>query len=263
MRRLLAVCFTFALSLSLLAPRLAAANFKLYMKDGDFQLVREYQVEGDRVKYYSVERSDWEEVPVELVDVKRTEAETAARKETLEKVSKDIDDEATAAREQRREINKIPQDPGVYRLEDEKLRIFKMADWHVHNSKGRTALKLLTPIGQLIPGKGTLEIPGEHSANIVTKDDRPEFFLQLNQLESFAIVKLTPQKDVRIVERLTTEITKEITEERDLVEIFSKQLSENGLYKIWPQDSLAKGEYAVIEYTEGKLNPQIWDFRIP
>ena len=47
-----------------------------------------------------------------------------------------------------------------------------------------------------------------------------------------------------------------------VVQVFTKQLSDNGLYKIWPQDPLEKGEYAVIEYTEGKVNPQIWDFRI-
>jgi hypothetical protein len=254
MHRLLFVFFTFALWL-------AAANFKLYMKDGDFQLVREYRVEGDRVKYYSVERSDWEEVPADLVDLKRTNAETEARKEILEKQSKEIADEEAAAREIRSEIQKIPRDPGVYRLEDNQLRIFKGADFSVHNSKGRSALKVLTPVGPLISGKSTLEIPGEHSPNVV-KDDRPEFFIQLAQFESFAMIKLTPQKDFRIVERLTTDIAKQTTEQRELVETFTKQLSDNGLYKIWPQDSLTKGDYAVIEYTEGKINPQIWDFRI-
>ena len=38
-----------------------AANLKLYLKDGSFQVVREYQVQTDRVRYYSIERSDWEE----------------------------------------------------------------------------------------------------------------------------------------------------------------------------------------------------------
>jgi hypothetical protein len=57
-------------------------------------------------------------------------------------------------------------------------------------------------------------------------------------------------------------VTKESAEARDLVPTFTKQLSENGLYKIWPQDPLGKGEYAIVEYTEGKINTQIWDFRI-
>ena len=76
MRKLLFVVLVFGITLS-------AANFKLYLKDGGFQLVREYTVEGDRVKYYSVDRSDWEEIPADLVDLKRTDAEAGARKSAL------------------------------------------------------------------------------------------------------------------------------------------------------------------------------------
>jgi hypothetical protein len=57
-------------------------------------------------------------------------------------------------------------------------------------------------------------------------------------------------------------VVKEMEEHRTTVETFTKQLSDNGLYKIWPQDPLPQGEYAVIEYTEGKANAQVWDFRI-
>ena len=248
--------------IALLAVPLFAANTKLYMKDGDFQLVREYQVEGDRVRYYSIERGDWEEIPVELIDLKRTTAESEARKETVEKQARAADEEDQEARAQQAEIRKIPVDPGVYRLENGELRIFKMADWRVKNSKGRQALKVLTPIGPVLTTKSTMEIPGEYSQNVV-KETAPEFFLQLAQLESFGIVKLTTQKGVRVVENLTTlPGNAETTEERQAVEIFSRQLTQNGLYKIWPQNPLAPGEYAVIEYVEGKLNTRIWDFRV-
>src|ERR1700733_8699286 len=254
MRKLLFVLLVFGITLS-------AANFKLYLKDGSFQLFREYTVEGDRVKYYSVDRSDWEEIPADLVDLKRTDAETGARKSSLEIQQKQDDEEKAAAREIRQEILKIPRDPGTYRLEDGQLRIFKAAEGSVHNAKGRNVLRALSPI-PLIPGKATLEIPGERSSEAV-KDHEPEFYLQLSEFESFGMVKLTPQKGVGGVERITIEpVTKETAEERDKVEIFTKQLSENGLYKIWPQDPLEKGEYAIVEYTEGKINAQIWDFRI-
>src|ERR1700683_4986259 len=51
---------------------------KLMLKDGTFQLVREYHVEGDRVRYYSIEQSQWDEMPESLVDwdaTKKVEAE--------------------------------------------------------------------------------------------------------------------------------------------------------------------------------------------
>ena len=126
----------------LFATGLTAANQKLYLKDGDFHMVREYEVDGDRVRYYSVERSDWEEMPVALVDLKRTEAEAGERKAVLEKQSQEVEDEAAAVREVRAEIRKIPQDPGVYRLENGELRILPIVDSIVRNEKGMNERKL-------------------------------------------------------------------------------------------------------------------------
>jgi hypothetical protein len=64
MRRVLVALFVLAFSAF-------AGNVKLYLKDGGYQLVREYQVQTDRVRYYSVERSQWEEMPLDLVDPNR------------------------------------------------------------------------------------------------------------------------------------------------------------------------------------------------
>jgi hypothetical protein len=142
------------------------------------------------------------------------------------------------------------------------LRIFKEIDSVVHSEKGRNTLKRLSPI-PVFQGKSTLEIAGEHSENVISGEDRPEFFLQVFSFESFALVKATPQKGVRVLEKVSLEpITKTVTEERTTVEIFQKELADTGLFKIWPQEPLEKGEYAVVEYTEGKMNQRVWDFRI-
>src|ERR1700681_1275043 len=63
------------LALSILVLTLWAANVKLYMTDGSYHIVREYQVQSDRVHFYSVERSQWEDIPLDLVDLKRTVGE--------------------------------------------------------------------------------------------------------------------------------------------------------------------------------------------
>src|SRR5271168_5248115 len=111
------------LILLLLALPLCAANIKLYLKDGDFHLVREYHVEGDHVRFYSLDIGDWDEMPVSLIDLKRTEAESAQLKVASDKQAKELSDEEDAAREARAEIKRIPRDPGLYRLENDQLRV--------------------------------------------------------------------------------------------------------------------------------------------
>lgn len=254
MRRLLVTLLALALSGW-------AANLKLYLKDGSVHIVREYQVEPDRVRFYSVERSQWEEIPLDLVDLKRTQTEAAERQEALEKEAKIVSAEERVERQMEREVSRIPQDPGVYWLEGNQAKVLKVAESTVHTNKGRSVLKVLSPV-PIVSGKGTLELTGTHSANVFTNPEQ-EFYIQLSDVERFGIAKVTPKGAVRIVENLTfMPVTKETVEEPDLVEIFQKQLTPDGLYKIWSKEPLPAGEYAVIEYTAGKLNIQVWDFAI-
>lgn len=252
MRKLLAALVIFATGAF-------AANLKLYLNDGTYQLAREYSVKGDRVRFYSVERSDWEEIPVALVDLKRTETETAERKTKLEQEAKVLSAEDKAERDLENEVMRIPQTPGTYYLTGNETKRIAPAESKVHTNKGRSILKVMAPI-PIVSGKATVEIDKERSQNVLT-NPQPELYIQLETLERFGIVKLRPEKGVRVVEKVTTvPVTKEIVEEPEEVEIFRKQLTQNGLYKIWPTNPLEPGEYAVVEFTPGKLNMQIWDF---
>jgi len=91
-----------------------ARNYKLYMKDGEYHVVREHKVEGDRVRFYSVERSEWEEIPVALADLDRTSREVADEESARKEEMAILAAEDKAEREMRREIERIPQEPGVY-----------------------------------------------------------------------------------------------------------------------------------------------------
>ncbi len=252
----------FLILLLLACSGLAAATFKLYLADGTFHMVREYKVNGDRVKYYSTERGDWEEIPTELVDLKKTEGERGDKAAKVAETARLISEEDKAVRAQQEEVLKIPQDPGVYLLEDGKtLRIFKLAESTYHTNKGRAILAKMVPV-PLVPGKGTVEIAEPHSLNVV-KEDRPDLYVQLSAEEHFGIVKLTPHGSVRIAEKVSVlQVVGEAEEVVEPVEIFRKQLTESGLYKIWPKEAMAPGEYAVIQYLPGKLNAQFWDFAI-
>lgn len=251
------------LILFLLTALLALANIRLYLKDGDYQLVREYKVEGDRVRYYSVERGDWEEIPLELVDLKKTEGEARRRDETLKQEAADLAAEEKAEREAAREVARVPQEQGVYLVDGADLKLIPAAESKfVGQSKKRSILKVVSPI-PIVSGKGTLEIDGEHSPNIVGTD-KPEFYIRLSQEERFGIIRLADRKGNRVVEQITiVPVSKEIIEEQIEVQVFRHQAGDQ-LYKIWPMKSLEAGEYAVVEYTpatEGNLRVQVWDFQ--
>ena len=74
---------------------LSADTIKLYLKDSSYQMVREYHVEGDRVRLYSTDRDEWEEMPAALVDLEKTKAEISER-ETIRKEN----EAANAAKDQ-------------------------------------------------------------------------------------------------------------------------------------------------------------------
>jgi hypothetical protein len=240
-----------------------AANTRLYLKDGTYQIAREYKVEGDRVRYFSTERDAWEEIPTDLVDLKRTVTEARQLEESTREEAKAQAEEDKAEREVREEVAKIPVEPGVYRVLGKELKTMPLGESKVVGDKKRSILKAMSPI-PIVSGKGTLELDGEHSKNLVD-DNLPEFYIRLAAEERFGLIRLGQHKGNRIVEELTIiPVSKEILEKQDEVEIFRRQVGDN-LYKIWPKKPLEPGEYAVVEYTaatSGTINLQTWDFSL-
>src|SRR5579871_3419021 len=248
-------------SFLLLASAAFGENLRLYLKDGDFQATRDnYQVMSDRVRYYSTERGEWEEIPLELVDLDRTKKEAASRQEALAADSKAEAEEDAAILAEEKKITQIPKEPGAYYINGDDLVTMKPAEGKYVSDKKRTVLKVLSPI-PLVPGRGTVEIDGE-SAALRVADARPEFYFRLANEERFEIIKLTPKKGARVVEDVRIQpVINEAEEKQQKVPTFKKAEADL-LFKIWPEKTLEPGEYALIEYTECKVELQVWDFRV-
>ena len=237
---------------------LSAANIKLFLKDGTYQLAREYKVEGDRVSFLSVDRGEWEEIPLSLVDLAKTQALIKEREEAAREETVTIKEEEKALKEARREVLRVPKEEGVYLVDGDKVTPVKVGESKIVTNKRRSVLKALSPL-PMVTGKATVELDGPHSPT-GTAEREPQFYIRLSADERFGIIRMGAHKGNRVVEKLTIiPVTKETVEEPDLVETFRKQVGDQ-VYKIWPAKPMEPGEYAVVEYTEGKVNIQVWDF---
>ena len=248
----------------LAAALLFGETFKLYLKDGSYHLVSQYQVEPDRIRYYSTERGEWEEIPKDLVDLAKTEQQRKAKDEKAAEEARAQDEEERAEREFRREIASIPMETGAYFKQAGQIKTVPAAEYQIVTDRKRKAIQVLSPV-PLIPGKASVVIKGEHSSFLI-KEDRPEFYLRLAKEERFGIVRLSPKKNARIVENISIiPVSKEAVENRNQMDTFEQQLAD-GLYKVWPEKPLTPGEYALIEFagSEDKddIELLIWDFAI-
>ncbi len=247
----------------LTALLLFADTFKLYLKDGTFHLTREYQRQGDRIRYYSTERGEWEEIPVELVDLDKTEGERNHKSEQAAKQLRAEDEEDKAERALRQEIASIPMDPGAYYKRGEKVEQLPASDYQVITDKKRKALQVLSPV-PLVPGKAVVIIKGDH-ANFVVNDARPEFYFRQSKGQRFGILKVTPtKKNTRVVENVSiAPVVKQAEEERKEMKTFVQDMG-NDLFKIWPENPLTPGEYAIVQFADTEdgtdIELVIWDF---
>jgi hypothetical protein len=247
------------LILTLSAPSWAA--FKLYLTDGGYQLVNQYEVKPDRVRFLSAERGEWEEIPLDLVDIKKTEGERQSRTDALKQEAALIKAEDEAVRAAEREIASVPKEPGVYVLRNGKPDAITRAEVNLVTPKGRNILKKIAPI-PIISGKSTLELTGAEATFTVT-DPKQQFYFRLDKEELMVLVKASKTKKAgRVVQTWNRlPVVDVIEESQDQVEIFQRQVTDD-LFQLWPKEPLEPGQYAWLQYGPGKGNTQVWDFTL-
>ena len=244
---------------------------KLILTDGTFQLAREYSVEGDRVRYWSVERSQWEEIPTSLVDwdaTHKSEAEQVSRDSELKaknraselaQHTKDIDVDRSL------EIKPglfLPDAVGFYALDRNKLvREMKQSEAVVKGSTGREVEKIISGVS-LIPSKKTMEIPGEHAA-IRLATAEPEFFMRPadSREPRFRLLRAQIKGGHRLIDSISIHFTGEEKHNATDIEI-QTWTPASGVFRYTVDQRLEPGEYAFVEMTDEGINGYVWDFGV-
>lgn len=238
------------------------APTKLYLQGGGDLLVSEYEVLEDRVRYYSSERSQWEEIPLEMVDLERTRKAEERREQRLEALRRESSRERAAERKARTELHNVPIEDGVYHYLNDSATAMTLAEVQTDSSGKRGFLKIISPI-PVVAGKNTLFIEGARSGFVV-EEDKPVFYIRQPVLSHFGLLRLRSEEKKK--RRVAQEIeiiphSKELVEEQEEIEVFRQQLAP-GVYRVWPVRPLPPGEYAVFDFTPGEMSLRVWDFSL-
>ena len=260
---------------------------RLILKDGSYQIATKWELKGDRVRFYSAERSGWEEIPESLVDWDATnqyERDRAAGKDTPEAIA--LDKELQEAREEEESKSphvapglRLPPEGGVYALDtylsSPELLPLDQSSGEINKHTTHNILRgVINPIGG---SKHTIELPGPRSkvqvhaalpsvyvnvdSSAETAEDEKSKGLEL-PWDRFRIVRAQVKGDKRIVGEIKTAVYGKSSQQQELAPATAEQLGE-GWVKLTPKAPLEAGEYAVVEML-GKqgMNSYVWDFGV-
>jgi hypothetical protein len=196
-----------------------------------------------------LDRGQWEEIPARLVDLEKTEAESERQTRRLESMRAESAAERAAERKSRTELHNVPIDDGLYWYKDDQASVVPQNDVIEEKSGKRKILRALAPM-PIVAGKRKMLLEGE-SAEFAVDAAAPIFFIRDTSITYFGIVKLTQEKDQRLVQIIQNAGPENaLFEEQEEVEVFRQQLA-SGVYRVWPTEPLPAGEYAFINYTPG------------
>jgi hypothetical protein len=268
-------------------PREMPRGKRLILKDGTYQIVREYQRNGDHVRYFSEERGDWEELPASMVDWDATAKDEAASEKTSNALAEKIHNQEEAKRMdnvadidaslQVGEGAFLPSAEGLFVVEGKSVRVVQQAVSGTKRDKLRTIEQVLSPV-PIVPGKQKVFLAGEH-ATLRLRSTTPEFYLReappdpdhvspieksSRPGESGPDVVLIRAKQIhngRELESVSSLFGQPMSVNRDEIAVQRWEVAPN-VYRFTLSEALTPGEYVVAEVLPDGLNYFVWDFGV-
>jgi hypothetical protein len=260
---------------------------KLVLKDGSFQLVRGYSRNGERVRYLSAERGDWEEIPAAMVDwdaTARAEAEEHKEEEALAK--------RVRAQEQAQKIEAVmdvdaslqvaqgvflPPGEGMFLIQGKSVTPLEQVGSEVKTDKKQFLKQVLSPI-PIVPSKQNVRIPGARAKTRVTAAQL-EFYLREAPPDpnrttpivkssrpgesgpEVELVRATVKGDKRQLESIRSLFGQQMDTKRDTISIERWEIAPT-VFRFTLSQPLPPGEYALAEILPDGMNLYVWDFGV-
>jgi hypothetical protein len=198
MRRLVQIVSVFILVFLLTCLSLSAQqNPKhLVLKDGSYQSVTKWEIQGNRVRYYSADRYVWEELPNDLVDWPATEKYNAEREalraEEVKSIAK-LNEKEAVENPMVAPGLRLP-DGGVFILDhyqsQPQLVELTQNSGELNKQTGHNILRVaINPLAK--SSKQTIELPGEH-ARTQAHVQEPEIWINV---ETAGVSQPVPWED--------------------------------------------------------------------
>jgi len=272
---------------------------RLILKDGTYQSVTKYEIKGERVRYFSAERGEWEEVPNAMVDWDATKKYEEGRllgapvPEAVE-LDKEIEAEHKKALARTPEVSpglRLSDEGGVYVLDtyqnQPELVEIQQAGGDLNRSTKSNILR--AAINPLSGTKQNIELPEAH-AKVQAHSSLPSVFINvggdtakgapavasgaeelghvpeesapLPATERFKIIRVESKGNKRVAGALKIGVTGKTKTDERFVGATVTTMS-GGWVKLTPIDPLPSGEYAVAEMLgKDSINLYVWDFGV-
>ncbi|HEY6307543.1 MAG TPA: hypothetical protein VI488_13915 [Candidatus Angelobacter sp.] len=263
---------------------------RLILKDGSYQIVTKWEIADDRVRFYSAERYDWEEVPATLVDWPATEKynqeseeqRAAMAQRVREHVGKEVEEAPEPEAPTVAPGLRLPDGGGVFLLDtyqgQPQLVEVAQNSGDVNRHTGRNILRAaINPLS--LSAKQTIELQGEH-AKVQSHLTQPAIYVNVDSgsdpepvvratppakqnwpADRYGIVRLDKKNGVRVVGNLNVAVYGKMSQKENWIKTTST--SAGDWVKVTPVEALPPGEYAVVELLEkDQINIYVWDFGV-